>query len=1209
MRSDLWQRVEPILDAALDRPSREWPALLDEACGDDTELRAEVEALLRDCAAAEGFLDLADPRLVEARAEPFVDPRHPFPLPEERLGDRLGVYQLAEILGRGGMGTVYLARRVDGLFEQSVAIKLAERRELGFPALERFHYERQILAGLDHPNIARLFDGGVTDDGLPYLVMERVDGEPLDVFCQSADLDPSRRLRLVIDACMAVDHAHRRRVVHLDIKPSNILVAAADGGDARGVVKLLDFGVAELLGAEPGPSPNLDDDSAETNGTGRTGTAAPARRVGDSTASGAAGDDIAGPTPSTVGLTPNFASPEQLTRGTVTSASDIYALGVVLYLLVAGRLPFVRGREEETETFATRVVGEPPPPLADPELNAIAAKALAKEPVDRYASAAALAEDLERFLSGLPLAALPPHPLYVLRKHVARHRLAWGLAALALLAIVLLSFVRWQDARAAEERVRLAGSFASEAERMESFLRYAYSLPEHDVRREKALVDQRMERIAEQVEHLGAAAEAAGHLALGRGHAGLHRFERAIEHLEMAWQAGERSAVAAYSLGRALGEIYSLERRRASQIRDPVVRAQRHADLAERYQARIRTLFEHAASERDETVASDVLAGLAALHAGETERAVELGQQAARATPWLPDGLRLEGEARRALGEEAIGKGEHESAHRELSAATRALEQTARMAPSDPLVAESQCAVQVIRSHMERLRRGDLETPLARGLVDCGRSLELDPDRLEPRLLAATLYLFSIQNPELSVDTRAERLERARELTAEAESLLVPGEESNFERAEIARLQGTVHLSRAVWVDRARGLELAPSLESAAAAFRRSLEADEALVEARVNLGTALAISADEALARGDDPRPLFAAAIESFREAVERAPEQALVLHNLANLGYSTAEYRWSLGEDPSRELERAVDDASRALEINPALPYSLNLRGAVHESLARLAMARGESPEAHFERADRDLAALVEIAPSYLLAWVNRGSLSLSRARWAVRNGLDGRSFAETSLAELERAVEIDPRSDLILFANLAETHLFLASLERQRGQDERASIERARQAIEQGLNLDPDHRVLLDRQARVRLATARRQESTGGGAEAVRTVGAALASLPGVPARLSNGSAEGPATKSTARTSAEPPADLRLRITAAEMHLWLAAWTDEPTDHLELGRAWLGELPSGPAVPLRARALEKIIAGASLDSIEDPWLREDLRPLAEALASRAR
>lgn len=402
-----WRRVKAIAAEALDRPAADRGGYVATACGQDQRLLSEVQSLLDATEAAARRFETGTGGLASVA----------FNVPPS-----LGPYRILRELATGGMGSVYLAERSDGQYEQTVAIKIA-RGGGGNPfLLRRFLEERRILATLDHPNIARLLDGGTTDAGLPYVVMEFVQGEPVDAYCDREGLDTSGRLALFLEVCGAVQYAHQRLVIHRDIKPSNILVNAA------GRPKLLDFGIAKLLDA-PG---------------GTVSQAVTAIRV----------------------LTPESASPEQLTGSPLTIATDIYALGVLLYRLLTGQSPYGGTFASETELFRaiTERIPDAPSRVSsrplDRELDTIVLKALAKEPERRYASVDHFAEDIRRYQKGLPVLAVPDGAAYRARKFVNRHRLAMA-ASLALLLTMAggVAATVWQARRAEAARQRAQEQF------------------------------------------------------------------------------------------------------------------------------------------------------------------------------------------------------------------------------------------------------------------------------------------------------------------------------------------------------------------------------------------------------------------------------------------------------------------------------------------------------------------------------------------------------------------------------------------------------------------------------------------------------------------------------------------------------------------------------------------------------------------------------
>jgi non-specific serine/threonine protein kinase/serine/threonine-protein kinase len=421
--------IRDVFDFALALPDDEREAYVSRLAESDPDLARELRTLLEADAAAGTFL-----------STPAADQVALFG--SDLTGLHIGPYRVLRRVGSGGMGAVYLAERVDESFERQVAVKVVR---LGFGIEERiarFQRERQILAQLDHPNIASLIDGGTMAGGVPYLVMEYVEGTPIDVYCREANLPVADRLRLFMKVCAAVQFAHQRLVIHRDIKPNNILV------DAGGEPKLLDFGIATIL--EP--------TGAEQDQLTHTGCFL---------------------------VTPDYASPEQVRGELVTTASDVYALGVVLYLLLAGRPPY-RVTSRSPQEIVRAVCDTQPVSISDAvvearpdddraaaerervaralrgDLDTIVAKALHKDPARRYASPARLADDLRRHLEGRPVHARPDTPSYRLAKFVGRNKAGVSMGAALVLAIVIgTAATIWQAGEATRQREiaeqRLAG--------------------------------------------------------------------------------------------------------------------------------------------------------------------------------------------------------------------------------------------------------------------------------------------------------------------------------------------------------------------------------------------------------------------------------------------------------------------------------------------------------------------------------------------------------------------------------------------------------------------------------------------------------------------------------------------------------------------------------------------------------------------------------
>lgn len=515
MNAERWQQIDALFGDALDRPPADRLTFLDAACGEDRELFDAV----RDLVAGEAEAGRVIGESVTSFASDVIESfRQAVGSGEDDalVGRHVGPYRLMARIGRGGMGAVYLAERADGEFDQRVALKVVKRGMDTDEILRRFQFERRILASLEHPNIARLYDGGATEDGRPYLVMELVEGETITAYADARRLTVDQRLDLFRAVCLAVQHAHQKLVVHRDIKPSNIMVAA------DGTAKLLDFGVAKLL----------DDDAVDSP---RTGTGL---RI----------------------LTPDYAAPEQIRGEPVTTATDVYALGAVLYELLTGRRPFatvngagatnvpgsareaarpsaVVGREggsasvrgTTAERLRRRLAGD---------LDVVVLKALAPEPADRYMSAQQLGDDLARHRAGLPVTARRPTASYRTRKFVRRNRTGVAAGGIVVLALVTgLGAAAWQGRQAVRER-DAARQARELAEQVSTFLVDLFDSADPlgggadrtDTLRARAVVDRGAARVHDEL--LGQPRLQAEILAvMGRVYTNLGAYDDAVEML------------------------------------------------------------------------------------------------------------------------------------------------------------------------------------------------------------------------------------------------------------------------------------------------------------------------------------------------------------------------------------------------------------------------------------------------------------------------------------------------------------------------------------------------------------------------------------------------------------------------------------------------------------------------------------------------------
>jgi len=526
MSSARWQQVKAIFEEGLDLPPSERAAFLDKKCGEDRELRSAVESLFASDQEDEPFL------------EPLAHGAGAAILAEVVGGDStpavVGHYQLLDCLGSGGMGSVHRAVRADGQYAQQVAVKLIKPGMASEDVLTRFRSERQTLANLDHPNIANLLDGGTAPNGSPFLVMEYIDGVPITTYCDEKRLTISDRLRLFQKVCRAVQYAHSRLVVHRDLKPHNILVTR------DGEPKLVDFGIAKILTGL--------DDAAETQ------TLASQRF-----------------------MTPQYASPEQVRGEAVTTATDVYSLGIILYELLVGRRPYDVGglprRDAEQlvcdinpEPPSTRVVGRDEnggkgmtsrryDPIESAgrrgctvdrlrrtlrgDLDTIVLTALHKDLQRRYGTADQLSEDIRRYLTGLPVRARRDSFIYRTRKFITRNRIGVAAAILVALSLSTVAVVAGISRMRIAEEMEKTQRAATTAERINEFMQdllvVADPYDEEQIQEPAEVLAKTAQRI--ETEFADEPVVRAGvHHVLGTVYARLGEFDKAEHHLQSALQ-------------------------------------------------------------------------------------------------------------------------------------------------------------------------------------------------------------------------------------------------------------------------------------------------------------------------------------------------------------------------------------------------------------------------------------------------------------------------------------------------------------------------------------------------------------------------------------------------------------------------------------------------------------------------------------------------
>lgn len=1011
MNPEKWNKINELFAAWLDLNANEQTRFLEDACRDDPDLRKELDLLINAHRQEENVLKTP---VFDHVARAIAD--------DESLqaGRQIGAYKILKEIGRGGMGAVYLAARADEQFQKRVAIKLIKRGMDTDQVLQRFRNERQILAGFDHPNVARLLDGGSTEDGVPYFVMEYVEGSTIHQFCDEKGLNITERLRLFRQVCAAVDYAHRNLVVHRDIKPSNILVTA------EGVPKLLDFGIAKILQQQ-------SEDPATATGM--------------------------------VLMTPEYASPEQAQGANVTTASDVYSLGVVLYELLTGHPPYCVNAIPAMEV--ARIISESRPQLPSTvvntsvnddsgaavtpesvsrsregtpdrlrrrlkgELDNIVLMALRKEPHRRYQSVEQFSEDIRRHLEGLPVTAHPDSFGYRATKFITRNKAAVAASTFALLALLIATGIaglyRWR----ANQQARSFQEFGQEVTRMEATMRYAYLLPLHDVQQEKQQIAGRMEMIKARMRALGDQANGPGYYALGRGYLALHRYKDAHDSLKQAWDHyGYREPPVASALGYALALLYQEKLSQAQGLYSKEQLVQEKAQLEKEYRDPALQYLQSAASVSEDP---EYVKALIAFMEKHYDDALKQAGLAAQKVTWLYEATLLQGQILTAQGNDLRDSGKTETAQLMYGKAKIALQQAARKGQSDSQVYEGLCALQSALVTMQVMQSGISPRPAYEEAVAyCGQALEADRRNVEALLTESKLqarFAYYLR-------THGERLGKCGERAVQCAKTALQVEPENPSAHVIL---GNAYLALA---DEQMTLEgdAMPYLDLAQSSYETALSKSPEDAQVLFNHGGVFLRRGDFEISKGKDPRDSLGKASASLEKAIARNSSNYLFFSRLGLVYWNKARYELDTGQDATGSLKKSIDYYQNVIRLNPTYTTGYISIGAAYIYLGEQQSDREEDPVASFDQAVATYNKTLQMDPNNPYALAGIGSANWEKADWQQRHQGDPRPALEQAREALKKSIRFNK--------NLLESYSTLADVE----------LVAARYAIAHQSNVDP-------------------------------------------------------------------------------------------------------------------------------------------------------
>ncbi|MEZ4296909.1 MAG: protein kinase [Polyangiaceae bacterium] len=902
------------------------------------------------------------------------------------------------VFGEGGMGRVFAN---DPRLHREVAIKLVRGDD---PELtRRLIAEARAQARIDDERVCKVFEVGEVD-GHVYIAMQYIAGQTLGAM--APDLGPDELAMILRDAARGAHEAHRAGIIHRDLKPSNILLERGDDGSLRTFV--LDFGLARS---------NPDGTSVTAAGIG----------------------------------TPHYMSPEQA-RGDarLDRRADVYSLGATLYHVLCGEPPIPGSNLLDVLHNVATV--EPRPlravaPTIPADLAAIAHKCLEKDPSSRYASARALADDLDCFLNGDPVTARPVTWLSRTRRWIGKNRRLTATLTAAALAVLIALGWGIRTRRRAVQREEQARKFAGAAAEVEALSLYSNLSRLHDVRKDRARIRERMDALATEMTAAGPDAEGPGHLALGRAALALGNDEEARAHLESAYKAGIRSPQAAFSLAVVLGNQYQSARLAAARLRDKAQRDSRLRAAEQRF--RDPAIAHLREAEGEGAPSPRYIEALLASYEGRLDDALHLLDAMDSAPPWFYEAPKLRGDILSLRALERWSSGDKAGARSDFESGRAAFARATAAAESSPAVWLASANLEYGVILMEAYGEGEIESAVQRGLAAVKKALEADPEHHEALLLAARLLRRQVEEKasrgivdEPTLREAVSLCDRAIALAPDrsdgpralailhwqwAQSLSQAGRDPTSHLAESIRLfervpepdrdsdyHESVGLTFDTWADHLEqsGGDPLPNRGRAIAAYRASVALPDGASSTWINLGNVYLLRAGHP--RCEDPDGDLAEAERTLTGALEKNPQHAVARFYLAEALSLKAQRANAHGADARPLWDRAVSEYERALAINPGHAFFHNGLGNARAEQASQAWDRGEDPSPMLSRARAAFEQVEKLAPDLPLGPANVADVAVQRLEYALLRGEDPEPLAGATRAAVESRQELARRRD---------------------------------------------------------------------------------------------------------------------------------------------------------------------------------------------------
>lgn len=915
-------------------------------------------------------------------------------------------FEFKKLLGAGGMGLVYQAW--DAKLSRMVALKFL-RNSLGQTS-KRFLQEARAQCRIEHDNVCKVYEAGEVEN-MPYIAMQYIEGQTLRLAYKEMSLE--EKVQVMRDIAKAIHAAHRLGIIHRDIKPDNIMLTKSEDGKWHPIV--MDFGLAKEVG---------------NKGLTQTGA-------------------LMG--------TPAYMSPEQA-RGQIElldRRTDVYSLGAMFYSILVGKAPFQGSSPMEV---VLKVINDDAQsisqiiPSVPKDLNTIIMKCLEKDPKQRYESAQSFAQDLQCYLDGDPISVRATSWYGFLWKKARKHKAIVIISSIALILVLTLSALSLWTWLESSRKVALERQMAEQAEKVESMMRFVSLTAPHNITEELKMAEQEIEIIKKQMAQAGNLAKGPGNYALGRSYLALSNYEKARQHLEIAYNTGFRTPNLDLALGQVLGEFYRRELDNLPQTDDPELNEDKSEQLDKQYLQPIQFHLNAylSAKSKKSTQEAVYLEGLLALYKKDYQAALKRADEAIGQSSWYYEPYLLKGDIYLSWGQEKSKIGDKEEAANFLLKAEEAFQQASKIGPSN-LQANLGVARKSVAVLDFTVYSGEsIEEAFDKAIKACDVVLALDPTNSQACLFKSRSYtrLGESQAKKNGQDPTP-KLQQA---IYWAEKAL----ESNPDQDKVYRSLGSIYRILGKYaLD--HGDDPHILLDLAIANLEKAIELKPDHDSAYSSLGIIYRSKAQYEEKHGKDPSLFYEKAVSSFQRAIKVAPKTAKTFTNIGRLYKSRGEYEQKQGQNPRSSYEQAATNFQKAIELNPNDPYSYTNLSLLCQTRAEYEIEKGQSPQALFEQAASNLQKAIEISPKYTFAYTSLGYLYQICSDYELEHGQNPRSSLEQAIINFQKVIQLKP-DHVTAHHRLGLVYQTQSEYEINHGQDPNNSFEKSIASLKKAIEVNP-------------------------------------------------------------------------------------------------------------------------------------------------------